>query len=92
MDVRVRVNLADGRHQVLLRAVLRKQIALHVDADLLAALESAALVRQVVVAGAHADDRELRGEASFGEFPHAARELPGKSLGDGRAFEQLCHG
>ena len=84
----------DGGHageKLLLRAAGAKDAHVGVYTDLLAALEEAALIGEVVRALPHPNDGKSRCNAGGLEGIGAGGETLGERAGDGRALQQLCH-
>ena len=92
VDLLVRAQRVDVLHQHLLRHILRQDDLTDGDADLFAALERAALVGQVILACADAQDGEAGLYAVFLQFFRLCMELLGQRLGDLGSLEQHSHG
>ena len=82
----------DVLHQHLLRHILRQDDLTDGDADLFAALERAALIGEVVLARADAQDGKAGLNAVFLQFFRVRMELLGQRLGDLGSLEQHGHG
>ena len=87
------IGVDDGHagKKLLLRAAGTKDAHVGVYADLLAALEEAALVGEVVGALPHPDDGKSRCDAGGLEGIGAGGEALGERAGDGRALQQFGH-
>ena len=82
----------DVLHQLFLRHILGQDDLTHRHADLLAALKRAALVGQVILARADAQDGEAGLYAVFLQFFRLCMEPLGQRLGDLGSLEQHSHG
>ena len=91
VDLFVRAQRVDVLHQHLLRHILGQEDLTHRHADLLAALERAALVGKVVLARADAQDGKAGLDAVFLQFFRFRMELLGQRLGDLGSLEQHGH-
>ena len=92
VDLLVRAQRVDVLHQHLLRHILRQDDLTDGDADLFAALERTALVGQVILTRADAQDGEAWLYAVFLQFFRLCMELLGQRLGDLGSLEQHSHG
>ena len=77
MNSGVGIDVLDGRQQLVLRNIGGKQYAASLNANLLAALEGAALVGQVVLALAHTHDGQRRHDALFAQGGATSGKLLG---------------
>ncbi len=78
MNSGVGIDVLDGRQQLVLRNIGRKQNAASLNANLLAALEGTALVGQVVLALAHANDGQRRHNTALTQGGAASSKFLGQ--------------
>ena len=83
----VSIDALDSRQQLILRNIGRQQHATSFDAHLFAAFECTALVGQVVLALAHANDGQRRHNAALTQSRAASSELLSQRAGDGSTLQ-----
>ena len=91
VDRGIVVDAVDHPEELLGAHALGEGEAAHGDADLLAALEGAALVGEVVSALPHPHDGQRRRDSPVGESPRALGGPLGKLRRDGSALEHPAH-